>query len=125
MRFHSRLVAFVATLALEATPAASQSAIDIRTQSTKDVFLTLCPAEASCLAGRISTEWLIPLAPADQDVVGGGLEGETEAEQTLEGGGGRPAAIEAEDELVEIRLQVLRPQAVIDPERPPLRVREH
>src|SRR3954468_23196384 len=73
----------------------------------------------------ISFEWLIPLAPADQDVVGGGLEGEAEAEQALEGGGGRPAAIGAEDELVEIRLQVLRPQAVIDPERPPLRVREH
>src|SRR4051812_26607784 len=70
--------------------------------------------------GRVCREWLIPLAPADQDVVGGGLEGEAEAEQALEGGGGRPAAIEAEDELVEIRLQVLRPQAVIDPERPPL-----
>src|SRR4051794_36806663 len=56
MRFHSRLVAFVATLASGATPAVSQSAIDIRTQSTKDVFLTLCPAEASGLAGRISTE---------------------------------------------------------------------
>src|SRR4051794_11131233 len=60
-----------------------------------------------------SRKWLIPLAPADQDVVGGGLEGEAEAEQALEGGGGRPAAIEAEDELVEVRLQVLRPQAVI------------
>src|SRR3954454_11970585 len=56
MRFHSRLLAFVATLASGATPAVSQSAIDIRTQSTKDVFLTLCPAEASGLAGRISTE---------------------------------------------------------------------
>src|SRR3954453_14655108 len=59
---------------------------------------------------HILAKWLIPLAPADQDVVGGGLEGEAEAEQALEGGGGRPAATEAEDELVEVRLQVLRPQ---------------
>ena len=36
----------------------------------------------------VSAEWLIPLVPADQHLVGGGLEGEAQAEQTVEGGGG-------------------------------------
>src|SRR3954447_4903535 len=70
-------------------------------------------------------QWLIPLAPADQDVVGGGLEGEAESEQALEGGGGVVPAVEPEHELVEVTLEVLRPQAVVDAQRPPLRVREH
>src|SRR4051794_14491875 len=45
---------------------------------------------------------LIRLVPADQHLVGGGLEGEAEAEQALEGGGGVVPAIEAEDELVQV-----------------------
>ncbi len=56
MHFHSRLVAFVATLAMGATPVASQSAIDIRAQTTKDALLTTCLAEASGPKGRIATE---------------------------------------------------------------------
>src|SRR5689334_18947255 len=41
-----------------------------------------------------SIEPLLPLAPADQHLVGGGLEGEAEAEQALEGGGGVAPAVE-------------------------------
>ena len=50
-------------------------------------------------------KWLLPLAPADQDLVRGGLESDGEAEQALEGGGRRAAAIEAEHELVEVGLE--------------------
>jgi hypothetical protein len=42
----------------------------------------------------------------------------------LEGGMAGVAAIEAEDELVEVGLQVLGPQAVVDLERPGLKVGE-
>ena len=31
-------------------------------------------------------EWLMPLAPADQHLVGGGLEGEAQAEEPVERG---------------------------------------
>src|SRR5690348_5882105 len=70
-------------------------------------------------------EWLIPLAPADQHLVGSGLEGGAEPEQAVESGVGCTAAIEAEHETVEVGLEVLRPQAVVDAQGPPLRVREH
>src|SRR5947208_10870816 len=84
----------------------------------------------------IMGQLLLPLAPADQHPVGGGLEGEAEAEQALEGGGGVAPAVEPEDDLVEPRvrlagprpgsgLEVLPAQPVVDPQRPPLRVREH
>src|SRR4051812_31144237 len=69
--------------------------------------------------------WLIPLAPADQHLVGGGLEREAEAEQALEGGVRGAPAVEPEHELVQVGLEVLLAQAVVDPQRPPLRVREH
>src|SRR5215204_7422027 len=68
---------------------------------------------------------LIPLAPADQHLVGGGLEGSGEAEQALEGGGWRAPSVEAKDELVEVGLQVLLAQAVIDAQAPALGVGEH
>src|SRR3954447_8763064 len=68
---------------------------------------------------------LVPLAPADQHLVRGGLERDGEAQETLEGGGRRAASIEAEHELVEVGLEVLSAQAVVDAEPPPLRVREH
>src|SRR3954469_2705898 len=59
-----------------------------------------------------------------------------EAEEAGEGGLRRAAAVEAEGELVEPRvrlagprpgsgLEVLRPQAVVDAQRPPLGVREN
>src|SRR5215218_7812030 len=68
---------------------------------------------------------LIPLAPADQHLVGGGLESSGEAEQALERGGWCTPSIEAEDELVEVGLQVLLAQAVIDAQAPALGVGEH
>src|SRR5215204_4296178 len=68
---------------------------------------------------------LLPLTPADQHLVGGRLEADGEAEETLEGGGRRAAAIEAEHELVEVGLQVLLAQPVVDAEPPALRVGEH
>jgi hypothetical protein len=46
------------------------------------------------------------LIPADQHLVGGRLEADGEAEETLEGGGRCVAPVEAEDELVEVGLQV-------------------
>src|SRR3954449_8189132 len=55
------------------------------------------------------SRWLIPLAPADQHLVGGGLEGEAQAEQALEGGGRVVSAVEPEHELVEVGLEVRRP----------------
>src|SRR5512134_251586 len=60
------------------------------------------------------------------DEVAGGGRGETgaEAEQGVEGRGGMPAAVPAEDELVEVALQVLAAQAVEGPEPPALEVRE-
>src|SRR4051794_22945944 len=47
-----------------------------------------------------------------------------EAEEPGEGGLRRAAAVEAEGELVEVGLEVLRPQAVVDAQRPPLGVGE-
>src|SRR4051795_8484693 len=75
--------------------------------------------------GRKSPEWLIPLTPADQHPVGGGLEGEAEPEKPVEGGMRGAASVEPKDELVEVRLEVLLAQPVVDAQRPPLRVREH
>ena len=60
-------------------------------------------------SGRYKLQWLIPLAPADQHLVGGGLEGEAEAEETLERPGGVAPTVEAEHELVEVGLEVRRP----------------
>ncbi len=42
-----------------------------------------------------------------------------DAEQGAEGGGAGAAAVEAEDELVEIGLEMLAAQAVIDAQGPP------
>src|SRR5512143_799780 len=67
---------------------------------------------------------LLPLTPVDQHLVGGWLEAGGEAEETREGGDRRMAPIEAEDELVEVGLQVRPAQPVIDAEPPPLRVGE-
>src|SRR3954470_13979843 len=44
-----------------------------------------------------------------------------EAEEAVEGGLRRAAAIEAEGELVEVGLEVVLAQAVMDAQRPPLR----
>ena len=67
---------------------------------------------------------LIPLTPADQHLVGGWLVGECEAEQALEGGSRRVAAVEAKGELVEVGLEMLPAQAVVDAQAPALRVGE-
>src|SRR3954451_11777481 len=47
-----------------------------------------------------------------------------DAEERAEGGVSGAAPVEAEDELVEVGLQVFAPQAVIDAERPALEVGE-
>src|SRR3954469_10565781 len=58
--------------------------------------------------GEEFPEWLMPLAPADQHLVGGGLEGEAQAEEPVERGVRGAPAVDPEHELVELRLQVLR-----------------
>jgi hypothetical protein len=58
----------------------------------------------------------------DQHVVGGGLERDGDVEQRPEGGVSGVAAIEAEDELVEVGSQMLATQPVVDPERPTFEV---
>ena len=54
-----------------------------------------------------SREWLIPLTPGDQHLVGGGLEGEAEPEEPVEGGVRGAPAVEPEHELVQVGLEVL------------------
>jgi hypothetical protein len=75
----------------------------------------LPPLDARCVSTRTPDRRPnipahgLSLAPADQHLVGGGFEGETEAEQAAERGVRGPTAVEAEDELVEVGLEVLRP----------------
>src|SRR4051812_5173439 len=73
-----------------------------------------CAPEPAQRQGSLSILPLLPLAPADQHLVGGGLEGEAEAEQALEGGGGVAPAVEPEGELVQVGLEVLPAQPVVD-----------
>src|SRR3954470_303843 len=99
-----------------------------RRRAGRRVGTALTEGTANFLVNRRmakSQQWLIPLVPAHPHLVGGGLEGEAQAEQTVEGGGGRAPAVEPEHELVEVGLEVRRPQPVVDAQRPPLRVREH
>jgi hypothetical protein len=65
---------------------------------------------ASRKALMVSGVWLIPLAPADQHLVGGGLEGEAEPEEPVEGGVRGAPAVEPEHELVQVGLEVLLAQ---------------
>src|SRR5690242_10664360 len=65
-------------------------------------------------------ESLLPLTPVDQHLVRGGLESDGEAQEALEGGGGRAPAVEPEHELVEVGLEVPLAQAVAGPQRPAL-----
>src|SRR5215211_1477715 len=51
-------------------------------------------------------EWLISLAPADQHLVGDGLEGEAQPEQAAERGVRGAPPVEAGDELVEPRVRL-------------------
>ena len=60
----------------------------------------------------------------DQHLVGNGLGSRSDSEEEFEGGMAGAAAVEAEDELVEVGLQVLVAQAVVDAERPCLEVGE-
>src|SRR3954454_18361648 len=84
-----------------------------------------CGSRGPRAAATKSTEPLLPLAPADQHLVRGGLESDGEPEEALEGGGGRAASIEAKHELVEVALEVRPAQPVVDAETPPLHVGEH
>ncbi len=54
----------------------------------------------------------------DQHLVGGGSELKADAEQRSEGGVAGSAAVEAEDELVEVGLEVLAAQAMVDARAP-------
>src|SRR3954452_15402704 len=63
-------------------------------------------------------------AHRDESGVGMRSDDGGEAEEAGEGGLGRAAAVEAEGELVEVGVEVLRPQAVVDAQRPPLGVGE-
>src|SRR4051794_29303149 len=54
---------------------------------------------AVCSRRTKSLEWLMPLAPADQHPVGGGLEGEAQAEEPVERGVRGAPAVEPEHEL--------------------------
>src|SRR3954454_12276443 len=114
-----------------ATPSSRISRVSASRSAVSAAFT--CSAIRSSVIGRssprpwavISLEWLIPLAPADQHLVGGGLEGEAEPEKPVEGGVRGAPAVEPEDELVQVGLEVLLAQPVVDAQRPPLRVRGH
>lgn len=63
-------------------------------------------------------EALCPCFRCDQHLVGDGLGREADSEEAAEGGMAGSAAVEAEDELVEIGLQMLASEAVIDAQGP-------
>lgn len=69
-------------------------------------------------------EGLSLLVRCDQHLVGDGFDGEADGEQGAEGGVGRVPTIEAEEELVEIGLQMFFAQTVIDAQRPGFEVGE-
>lgn len=67
---------------------------------------------------------LSPSFRRDQHVVGGRLDGDGDAEQGFEGGMGRSAPVEAEDELVKVGLEMRSAQTVVDTKPPGLEVGE-
>ena len=64
-------------------------------------------------------------ALVDDVAIGGGHQARGEAEQAVEGGAGVAPAVEAEDEIVEIALQMPSPEAVKGTEPAALQVQEH
>ena len=62
----------------------------------------------------------MPRSFADQQAVRSWDRTGTDAEKGIEGGMPRPAAIEAEHELVEVVLEVGLPQSVVDAQTPAL-----
>src|SRR3954451_23691021 len=103
-------------------PASPSSSAALKAQSTpclsdtpprkpgRALRVSSAPAKSSWVPPpwwSFSRKPLVPLAPADQHLVRGGLESDGEAQETLEGGGRRAASIEAEHELVEVGLEVL------------------
>jgi len=67
---------------------------------------------------------LSPCLRSDQHLVGDGLDGDCDAEQGAESGLGRTTAVEAENELVEVGLEMGFSQSVIDTQCPGLEVGE-
>lgn len=61
----------------------------------------------------------------DDLVVGPWCDGHGDAQQGSEAGVPGVTAVESEHELVEVDLEVFAPQAVIDAERPCLRIQRH
>lgn len=72
----------------------------------------------------MGTEALSLCVGCDQHLVGRRHDGGTDPKQGAEGGVGRPPAIEAEDEFVEVGSEMALAEAVIDAERPSLEVGE-
>ncbi len=70
------------------------------------------PRAALCGRSVGFAEGLCTSFRCDQHVVGGGFEGEADGEERSEGGVAGAAAVEAEDELVEVGLEVGAAQAV-------------
>src|SRR4051794_4762380 len=80
----------------------ARSATDAPASARRRVVAAPIPLLAPVTIATVPVKWLIPLAPAGQHLVGGGLEGEAEAEQAVERGGGVAPAVEPEHELVEV-----------------------
>src|SRR5207247_11117025 len=78
-----------------------------------------------CEVGAESVKGLYLCFRCDQHVVAEGCVAGGDAEQGAEGGLPGAAAVEAEDELIEVGLNVLATPAVIDAERPDLEVGEN
>lgn len=74
---------------------------------------------------RASPAGLSPTFCRDQHVVGGRLDDDGDGEQRCEGGMGRCAPVEAEDELVKVGLEMRSAQAVVDTKPPRLEVGEN
>src|SRR3954454_5745980 len=96
----ARLAATAATVTSSRRAAGSTTAIGATRAAPRIPIRIMRFSLISRARAQITPVWLIPLAPADQHLVGGGLEGEAEAEQALEGGGGVVPAVEPEHELV-------------------------
>ena len=76
-------------------------------------------------SGRNVAEGLCLSVRFNQHFVGYGFVAEADCEEACKAGMAVATSIEAEDELVEIGLEILAAQSVIDAERPGLEVGEH
>src|SRR3954463_7003212 len=63
-----------------------RAALRSRTRLASQLGVNAGRAVHPALGGEDPAEWAIPLAPADQHLAGGRLEGEAEPEKPVEGG---------------------------------------